>query len=230
MRKLLLLSILLYVQPAWSARPFVTDDARLTNSESCQLESWTRIYSNSTEFWALPACNPTGNFEVTLGAGLSMSNDTKDTADYVIQAKTLFKALETNGWGIGFAMGKVYHPEVTPSANQLGNTYVYVPFSASFNDDKVIMHINAGVLHDRASNKDKMTWGIGGELKASQRLLGILEMYGDHQSSPFAQAGVRYSIIPNLFQVDATLGRQLNGMNDNQWISFGVRITPDKLF
>lgn len=55
-------------------------------------------------------------------------------------------------------------------------------------------------------------------------------MYGDHQSSPFAQAGIRMSVIPNLFQVDATLGRQLNGVNDNQWISFGVRITPDKLF
>lgn len=159
MKKLLLLSILLYAQPAWSARPFVTDDARLTNSESCQLESWARIYPNSTEFWALPACNPTGNFEVTLGAGLSMANDTKDVADYVIQAKTLFKALETNGWGIGFAIGKVYHPEVTPSANQLGNTYAYVPFSASFNDDKIVMHLNAGVLHDRASNKDNVTWG-----------------------------------------------------------------------
>lgn len=230
MKKLLLLPILLYAQPAWSARPFVTDDARLTNAESCQLESWTRIHQNSTEVWALPACNPTGNFEVTLGAGLSMANDTKGAADYVIQAKTLFKALETNGWGIGFAIGKVHHPEITPSANQLGNTYAYVPFSVSFNDDKIVMHLNAGVLHDRASKKANMTWGIGGEFKASSRLTGILEAYGDHQSSPFAQAGIRVSVIPNLFQVDATVGRQLNGVNDNQWISFGVRITPDKLF
>lgn len=159
-----------------------------------------------------------------------MSNDTKHVAEYVIQAKTLFKALETNGWGIGFAIGKVYHPAVTPSANQLGNTYAYIPYSASFNNDKVVMHLNVGVLHDRASNKDNMTWGIGGEFKASPRLTGVLEAYGDHQSSPFAQAGLRLSVIPNLFQVDATLGRQLNCVNDNQWVSFGVRITPDKLF
>jgi len=230
MRNLILLSILFYAQPAWSARPFVTDDARLTNSGSCQLESWTRIYSDSTEFWALPACNPTGNFEVTLGAGLSTANDVKDTSDYVIQAKTLFKVLETNGWGIGLSIGKVYHPAVTPSANQLGNTYAYVPFSASFNDDQIVMHLNMGVLHDNASNKDNMTWGVGGELKASPRFMGILEAYGDHQSNPFAQAGVRMSVIPDLFQVDATLGGQLNGVNDNRWISFGIRITPDKLF
>lgn len=230
MRKLFILSILLYAQPAWSARPFVTDDARLTNSGSCQLESWARIYPNSTEFWALPACNPTGNFEVTLGAGLSMANDAKDTADYVMQAKTLFKALETNGWGIGFAIGKVYHPEVTPSANQLGNIYAYIPFSASFNDDRVVMHLNVGALHDRASNKVNMTWGIGGEFKASPKLTGVLEAYGDHQSNPFAQAGIRMSIIPNLFQMDATVGKQLNSADDNQWVSFGVRITPDRLF
>lgn len=230
MKKLLLLPILLYAQPAWSARPFVTDDARLTNAESCQFESWTRIYPNSTEAWALPACNPTGNFEVTLGSGLSMANATKDVADYVIQAKILFKALETNGWGIGFAVGKVYHPAVTPSANQLGNTYAYIPFSTSFNDDKIVMHLNVGVLHDHASNKDSVTWGVGGEFKASPRLTGILEAYGDHQSSPFAQAGIRMSVVPNLFQVDATLGRQLNGMHDNQWLSFGVRMTPDKIF
>jgi len=230
MRKLILLFILFYAQSAWSARPFVTDDARLTNSGSCQLESWTRIYPNSTEFWALPACNPTGNFEVTLGAGLSMVNDVKDTSDYVIQAKTLFKVLETNGWGIGLSIGKVYHPAVTPSANQLGNTYAYIPFSASFNDDQIVMHLNMGVLHDHSSNKDNMTWGIGGEFKASPRLMGILETYGDNQSNPFAQAGVRMSVIPNLFQVDATLGGQLNGVDDNRWISFGVRITPDKLF
>lgn len=230
MKRLLLLSAILYAQPAWSARPFVTDDARLTSAESCQLESWVRTYPTSTEVWVLPACNLTGNFEVTLGTGLSMSHDTNDTADYVLQAKTLFKPLEKNGWGIGFAIGKVYHPEITPSANQLGNTYAYVPFSASFNDDKVIMHVNMGVLHDRASKKDRMTWGIGGEFKASPRILGILEMFGDHQSSPFVQAGLRYSIIPNLLQVDATLGKQLNSVNDNQWISLGIRITPDKLF
>ena len=61
---------------AQAARPFVTDDARLTAAGSCQLESWTRLNraskpsARSEEFWAFPACNPSGNFEVTLGAAL----------------------------------------------------------------------------------------------------------------------------------------------------------------
>ena len=40
---------------ALAARPFVTDDARLTTAQSCQLETWVRTYPDSREAWALPA-------------------------------------------------------------------------------------------------------------------------------------------------------------------------------
>jgi len=165
-----------------------------------------------------------------MGAGYLMANDVKDTSDYVLQRKTLFKDMETNGWGIGLAIGKVYNPDVTPSANQLGSTYAYIPFSASFKDDKVIMHLNVGLLRDNESNKDLMTWGIGGEFEASSRLAGVLEVYGDQKSTPFVQSGLRFYMIQNLHQLDATLGGQLNGVSDNQYMSIGVRFTPDWLF
>ncbi|GEM_PF-5029740 len=67
------------------------------------------------------------------------------------------------------------------------------------------------------------------EFRATQRFTGVLEAYGDHQSSPFAQADVRVSVMPNFFQVDATLGRQLNGVNDNQCLSFGFCITKRQI-
>ncbi|MEW6563131.1 MAG: hypothetical protein AB1400_07865 [Pseudomonadota bacterium] len=51
MNKLVLIAFsLLLPTPAWAARPFVTDDARLTKANSCQLESWTRSYSGSREY------------------------------------------------------------------------------------------------------------------------------------------------------------------------------------
>ncbi|HJV93888.1 MAG TPA: hypothetical protein VJ572_10425 [Azonexus sp.] len=217
-------------QSTWAARPFVTDDARLTTEGSCQLESWTRIYPDSEELWALPACNPTGNFELTLGAGLSRADGEPTTRDYVLQAKTLFKSLEVNGWGIGFALGKVYHPEITPGPNQLGNSYAYVPFSASFKDDHIVMHVNLGWLRDRASKEDSVTWGIGGEFRVSPRLAAIAETYGDHRSTPYGQVGLRIAVVPDLFQIDATAGRQFNGVGDNQWLSIGIRFTPERLF
>ena len=85
----------LAVNSVWAARPFVTDDARLTTAGSCQLESWVRAYRSSQEIWALPACNPTGNLEITVGGGSAkLDNAAGWTGDYVFQAKTLFKTLE----------------------------------------------------------------------------------------------------------------------------------------
>lgn len=121
-RAILLISLLLGMKPVFPARPFVTDDARLTLAQSCQLESWSRVYSSSTEFWALPACNPTGNLELTLGAGRANQNSYA-TSDYVLQAKTLFQEMAPGGVGWGLALGKIAHPGINPGPNLLGNQY-----------------------------------------------------------------------------------------------------------
>ena len=218
--------------PAEAARPFVTDDARLTTAGSCQLESWTRFYADSTEVWALPACNPTGNLEFTFGGGQARyhSSSLPSSEDYVLQAKTLFRPLETNGWGWGAAVGTVRHPAVNPGPNLLGNTYIYFPLSLSFADDRVVMHLNTGWLRNNAISTEHMTWGIGSEINATQRLTLVAETFGDNRNNPYWQTGVRYAIIPNLFQVDATVGRQTGNSESNRWFSFGVRFTPASLF
>jgi hypothetical protein len=224
------LALLAATAPAMAARPFVTDDARLTTAGSCQLESWARIYPDSREFWALPACNPGGNFEITAGGGVAKFDGESSTTDYVFQGKTLFRAMEPNDWGIGLAAGTILHPDINPGPNQLGNVYAYVPISKSFADDTVVVHLNLGWLHDRDSSKERATWGVGGEFQLTPRLLGIAETFGDSQPNSYWQAGVRYAIIPGLFQVDATVGARYGGDSDSRWVSFGIRLTPDRLF
>ncbi len=217
--------------PARAARPFVTDDARLTTAGSCQLEAWTRQYRSSHEFWALPACNPTGNLELTAGAGVaSLQGASGWSDDYALQAKTLFRPLETNGWGIGLAVGTIRHPKVNPGPNLLGNVYAYVPLSASFADDLLIVHMNAGWLRDKATAKSQGTWGLGTEINLSPKWTLVSESYGNTVDTPYWQAGLRHSVIPGLFQVDATLGRQYGSNRDARWLSFGIRYTPQRLF
>ncbi len=232
MRALILLPILCVVSDtAWAARPFVTDDARLTTAGSCQLESWARVYPNSEELWALPACNPTGNLEITLGGGAAkLEGDARWTDDYVLQAKTLFKTLEPNGWGIGLAIGTIHHPEINAGPNLLGNRYAYVPLSISFADNLLVTHMNGGWLHDKASGNDRATWGAGVELNLDQRWTLIAESFGNSVDKPYWQAGTRYSLIPGLLQIDATVGRQYGYSDQQRWLSFGVRYTPAKLF
>lgn len=216
--------------PAQAARPFITDDARLTTAGSCQLESWMRSESGSTEFWALPACNPWGNLEFTAGMGTARMEGRPDTHDHLYQLKTLFKPLETNGWGWGLGVGTVRHPGVNPGPNLLGNVYAYVPMSFSLHDDRVVVHANLGWLRDRASREHNLTWGLGGEIRLSDRVLGIVETYGDHRHRPLFQIGARFALVPDRIQFDATVGERVNGPHSSRWISFGVRLTPDRLF
>lgn len=230
MKFAIVLAGLVLAAPAWAARPFVTDDARLTTAGSCQLESWARLYEGSSEFWALPACNPTGNLEITLGGGRASSTAAETTDDYVLQFKTLFRPLTTNGWGWGLAVGRVEHPEIAPGPNQLGNTYAYLPFSLSFAEDRFILHANAGWLRDKASNQERNTWGLGGEYYPHPRLTVIAESFGDDKGKPYWQTGLRYSILPQLLQVDATTGQQYGGHSASRWLSFGLRWTPERLF
>lgn len=220
----------LAITPSWAARPFVTDDARLTTAGSCQLESWTRIYRSSTELWALPACNPTGNLEFTFGGGVAREDGTRGgIEDYVFQAKTLFRELTPGGWGAGIAMGTIMHPKINPGPNLLGNTYVYLPLSLSFSDDRAVLHLNAGWLRDKATQSSQATWGVGSELNVNPRWTLIAESFGS-STSRFWQAGARYNVIPRLFQLDTTTGSQFGGERDARWISFGLRFTPEKLF
>lgn len=233
MNKATLLVIPLVLGPSldvMAARPFVTDDARLTTAGSCQVESWVRVYPDSREVWALPACNPGGNLEFTVGGGRAKVRSEAGTEDYVFQVKTLLKPLATDGWGWGLAAGTVRHPDISPGPNLLGNTYAYLPASFSFAADRVIVHTNVGWLRERVTNRDNLTWGVGAELQATPRLLLIAEAFGDHRNRPYAQAGARFSIVPNLFQVDATVGRQFSDRPGGRWVSFGLRFTPEKLF
>lgn len=226
----LVIIFILFSIDANAARPMVTDDARLTKAGSCQVESWAKAYSGGNEFWALPACNPYGNFEMTLGVTASRYDSEPKTNDYIFQAKTLFKELETNGWSVGLALGAAQHDNqryVGP--NGFGSKYIYVPISHSFLDDKLITHVNLGYIHYKNTSKDSITWGVGGEYKVKNNLLYVLETFGDHRVNPFIQMGLRYSVVPDIFQVDTTIGRQLD-INNSEWLSIGVRYTPDKFF
>jgi hypothetical protein len=217
---------------AYAARPFVTDDARLTTAGSCQVETWTRSYPSSLETWALPACNPTGNLEFTVGGGRAYFDAlaTPNSTDYVYQAKTLFRKLDLHTSGIGLAVGMVHHPSIQVGPNQHGNQYAFIPISVPLNEDRLIMHLNPGILRDKASQETRKTWGIGFEFNATPRWMLIAESFGDTSTGSYWQSGVRFAIIPNLLQVDTTTGKKYSGSSETQWISFGLRFTPSSIF
>lgn len=216
--------LLLLSETVPAARPMVTDDARVVDARSCQLESWTRFNRTSTEYWALPGCNIGKDTELTLGGARGDSGTAVATTDVVFQAKHLLKPLAADGWGLAAAIGQVRHPAIDQGGNLLGDLYVNVPLSLAFGGERQVMHVNAGWLHDRTDSRHRATWGLGSETALGARAQLIAESYGQSGAAPYYQAGIRLWLVPQRVQIDATAGAQVGGGHETQWFSLGLRL------
>ena len=202
--------LIFFAAPAHAARPFFTDDARVVDKGHCQLESFykeQRAYSGS-EFWFLPACNPAfapfqSGLELTLGR-----NRIEGERNTVVQGKLLFKELQTNGTGFAGSVGYFG-----------GDPFVNGIASFSFLDDRAVVHTNLGSI-----SRAGPTWGLGLEaLLAPPRVYGILETFGQRSQTPTLHYGLRFWVLPNRFQIDATRGEQ-SADPARRFYSIGLRL------
>ena len=83
---------------AYAARPLVVDDASILDPHHCQLEAWTQHAPAQTEYWAVPACNVGGHWELAAGLGrIGPDGGGHGYRSGVLQAKTVFRPLATTG-------------------------------------------------------------------------------------------------------------------------------------
>jgi len=204
-----------------AARPMVTDDARIVDGKSCQLESWIKRNRDSSEYWALPACNFSGNLELTLGGAFTRGDDISQTSDVVLQGKTLFRPLQSNGWGSGLVFGADRHPAERASGF---DAYVYSPNSFSFADDRFVLHVDAGWLRSQVSHEGRATWGVGSETQLTERTWFIAETFSQTESKPSYQLGLRHWLVQDRLQIDTTYGDRFGGRGAAQWFSVGLRL------
>lgn len=223
--RLALAALSLLALPAYAARPFVTDDARVVDPQGCQVETFYKRQREfrESEFWFLPACNPWGRVELTLGANWIDSTQPGDSRTTIVQAKTLLVPLQTNGAGFAVTLGAA---QVSPfQSARVVNPYLNGIGSLSLLDDRVVLHANLGAVRDNQIHLTRGTWGIGAEiLLAAPRFYGILEAYGQRLEKPTVHGGVRIWVIPNRLQIDSTIGSQHATPFDRRFWTTGLRI------
>lgn len=203
----------------------ITDDARVVDAQACQVESWVRRNRASTEYWALSACNFTGNLELTFGGARTNEAGGTHTSDVVLQGKTVFKTLEPDGWSWGLAAGYVHKPSVQAGSPVMNDVYAYLPASFSFKDGRVVLHANLGWTDEKenAQRRDFLTWGVGAEIQLGERTWLIAESFGRNEGRPLLQVGIRHWIVPGQVQVDATYGNRFGLPYEERWLSVGLR-------
>jgi len=214
------------VLPALAARPMITDDARIVDAQACQVESWQRVNRDGpSRFWAVPACNPTGNLELSAGGGygrsLAPSGERQRVAS-LFQGKTVLRPLVPDNWGIGLAVGRSHdQPGDSPG---VASNYVYVPVSWATRGDDVVLHLNLGLRNDRGLHRSFGTWGLGSEIRLAPQLQLIAETFGESRNGTHAHGGLRWWVVPDRVQVDATMGSRLQAGTSNRWASIGLRL------
>lgn len=219
-------SVLSAAGAAQAARPFVTDDARVVDEGGCQVETFLKQQRafHEREFWFLPAHNPFGRVELTLGGMWVNGAPQGNSRSLIAQAKTLLKPLETNGSGYALTVGVVH---LSPSGPESGETNPFVNGIGSFSvaDDAVVIHTNLGARRDGGANTTttRATWGAGAEIRLTARLFGIAEAYGERGEKPTRHAGLRIWAVPHHVQIDTTVGVERTSP-ERRFFTVGLRL------
>ncbi len=207
---------------AEAGRPMMTDDARLTAAGSCQIESWVQQSSAQREWWALPACNPGGNLEITAGVAHMQPRHGKDSSSLLLQAKTMLKPLSASGYGVGLAAGG-QSLSGNDNSRSLAAVYAYVPVTVVvLPNDRLTLNANLGWTRDRVIHLDELTWGLGVSSALSARTSAFTELYGDNQGAAGTQAGLSYQLLPNRLQLDLTAGTTPGSVGGDSLASVGL--------
>jgi hypothetical protein len=224
-RSLAFLTLSAFAANAWAARPMVTDDARIVDAKACQVESWVRAERHgSNQFWAVPACTPVENLEITVGASLERSATQERMADSLLQFKSLLRPLRTNDWGLALSLIRSVERGIDPGTRDVPSHALNLPLSVSLRDDALVLHVNAGLRDDRVARRTYATWGLASELVLRDRLQLITETYGESGQRPFAHGGLRYWLVPDKVQIDTTVGTRVRAGHGERWFTIGVRL------
>ena len=201
----------------------ITDDARIVDERSCQVESWLRREKDRTELWALPGCNVGGVIEFTAGGGHFREPDGLRASDLLVQAKALLRPLNTNDWGASMSAGHVRHRAVAGGA-AASDYYVNLPLSLSLRDDQLTAHANIGWLREGASGANRTTWGLAAETQLHPRVGLVTEAFGQLSRDSFYQLGLRFWVVPERVQIDTTYGNRIGRGDQARWFSIGLRL------
>lgn len=213
---------------ALHGQQYITDDAAVTEYRACQIQMWHGERSS----WVLPVCTPVRNLEVSVGSIAVWDDGAEGHFEYVIQAKTLLRRLETDGWGAGFVVGTGRDPALATTAPQSSSLYAYVPLSLSLARDRVVLHQNTGWLHQRSAGhkRDALTWAGRVEGRVRRHLFLVGEVYGAEGGAAAPaefQAGVRAFARPGRVQLDLSYGGRLETGRGGQGWTLGLTLmTP----
>jgi hypothetical protein len=192
------------------------DDATIAEPGRCQIEAWyARVNSANDDVTAMPACNPTGNLELTLGLSRVQEEGRRDTI-VELAAKTLFQEMAPGRVGWGLAVATTWSGAL--ERREGATLYVPASFQAS---DAWVFHANVGWSFER-DERNAALWGVAANYVLAPNLSLIAEAYGTHRGQTEFQGGLRYT--SGAGAVDLGYGRMRADAGED-WFTVGFSWT-----
>jgi len=202
---------------AWAGRPLNTDDAAILPEGGCQLETWLRRARDLHEIVVQPACNPWGGVEWGAVFASTRPVDRSTQSSLGVQGKTVFKEVQTGGWGAGLTIGATRHAD----GDVAGTTRMGTLIFSGAPSDALMLHANLGVAQAPARSA-LANWAAAVEYSVIETWTLVAESYGERHGRPTLQIGARTWLRPETVQLDATLGREHVDGRHRSFITVGM--------
>lgn len=215
---------------AAGGRPQTTDDATLTNARSCQIETWFQHARGDEQLWSLPACNPTGNFEITAGALLDFPDHRANARQYTLQGKLVWPHPPGDAKDFataGLAFGAFYLD--ARATNAWSSVFAYVPLTLRWTENTQT-HFNLGWSRDLIGHHEDLTYDAAFSDDIGPRYNVFAEVFGVGRAKPSMDAGGALIFLDGVVQLDGSVGRPLSGNWRGLIFSVGAEWYPPALW
>jgi hypothetical protein len=134
----------------------------------------------------------------------------------LIQYKTVLREIRSESMGVALAVGG--------QANERGaGYYANVPLSWVSASESTLLHLNLGLSSAPGGERPSRPWGIAAEQRLTPSIWVIGERFQFSSQQRLLQGGLRWWLVEDSVQVDATIGRQSTPLADQRLVSVGVR-------
>lgn len=215
-------ALLLGVSAAAEAgQPLATDDAAIVAARTCQLEAWAESSHADREYWAQPACNFTGDLELTIGGAITEPPPGGRSGAAALQAKSTVLPRGDGSVAFGVSAGAMRDMSA-PHGHSAFQTYYAKALASWYPRGDTEVDFNAGAANVYGTGTFALS-GVAVQYAVVPRLQLLAETYRDAPGRGKYQAGLRFAAVPNVLEAYASYGARLGRGAEDWSVTVGIR-------
>lgn len=212
-----------FVTNTANAQQMVVDDATVMIDKQIQLEAW---YGSELS-WIQPSLSLNHLWDFTPGVVFDTADDAS-LHQIFGELKYIPTDLDFDGYSYGWTGAMFFDTD-----GRVDRVYTYLPFTKYVLDRTSLVHLNIGF--DGRDNIDGdfeygFFTGLRADLGVTDRFMILSEVFTTDFDTPSFQAGIRFDVVPDLFNIDVTYGESFKNDIDFPGLNIGIALKPNRIW